>query len=242
MKSKFALFAIAGISLFRVASANSLCSTESLASYIALGSAGCTIGSDTFASFTIISPGTFGATAIDPTVVTVTPSGGTTNPTLTFATSLTAQTGQLLEAIFNYTAAGASFTSDMLTLSNSSETVDGAVTDIQNYCFGGNFGPDGVDGCPGADVTGTLLGLDGIQNTDQTPIAGVTPLGITDDFTLDGGTAGSATGGTFADQYTANANASSTPEPGAFLLTALGLSLAAISLAATRKIRRNRHA
>ena len=174
MKSRLILLAIAGTALLRVASANSLCSTESLASYIALGSAGCTIGSDTFASFTIISPGTAGATAIDPSAVTVTPSGGTTNPTLTFQTSLTAKTPQLLEALFNYTVAGASFTSDTLTLSNSSETADGAVTDIQNYCFGGNFGPDGVDGCPGADTNGALLGLDGIQNTDSTTIPGVT--------------------------------------------------------------------
>lgn len=184
MKPKFVLLAIAGTVLLRVASANSLCSTESLASYIALGSAGCAVGSDTFASFTIITPGTAGASAIDPSVVTVTPSGGTTNPTLTFATSLTAQTGQLLEAFFNYTVAYASFTSDTLNLSNSSETGDGAVTDIQNYCIGGNFGPDGVDGCN--TTNGTLLGLDGAQNTDSTTIAGVTPLGITDDFTLDG--------------------------------------------------------
>jgi hypothetical protein len=239
MKSKLTLFAIAGIILLRVASANSLCSTESLASYIALGSAGCSIGSDTFASFTIISPGTTGATAIDPSVVTVTPSGGTTDPALTFSTNLTAISGQLLEAFFNYTVAGAAFTSDTLNLSNSSEAVDGAVTDIQNYCFGGNFGPDGVDGCN--TTNGALLGLDGAQNTDSTAIAGATMLGITDDFTIDGGPpndpGSAATAGTFADQFTANANASQTPEPGAFLLTALGFSLAAL-----RTIRRNNHA
>jgi hypothetical protein len=238
MKSKLVLFAIAGTVLLRVASANSLCTTDSLASYIALGSAGCTIGADTFASFTIITPGTAGATAIDPSVVTVTPSGGTTDPTLTFSTTLTASAGQLLEAFFNYTAAAASFTSDTLNLSPATETVLGAVTDIQNYCFGGNFGPDGVDGCGGA--SGTLLGLDGIQNTDSTTIPGATTLGITDDFTLDSGpagTGGTAAGGTFADQFTANATSSSTPEPGALLLTALGFSLAAL-----RQIRRKNHA
>jgi len=239
MKSTFALFAIAGISLLRVASANSICTTESLANYILLGSAGCTIGSDTFASFAIVTPGSTGATAIAPSAVTVAPSGGTTDPTLTFSTNLTASDGQLLEALFNYTVAGASFTSDTLTLSPATEAVDGAVTDIQNYCFGGNFGPDGVDGCAGTN--GALLGLDGAQNTDSTTIPGVTSLGITDDFEIDGGPpmdpGSGATAGTFIDQFTANANASPTPEPGALLLTALGLSLAAL-----REIRRKNHA
>lgn len=240
MNTKYALFAIAGTILLRVASANSLCTMQSLASYIALGSAGCTIGSDTFASFKIITPGTAGATPIDPSTVTVTPSGGTTDPTLTFSTNLTATGSQLLEALFNYTVAGASFTSDTLTLSPAMETGNGAVTDIQNYCFGGNFGSDGVTGCAGTNSA--LSTIDGALNTDSTTIPGVTLLGITDDFLLDGGgpsapPPGTATGGTFVDSYTANASVSSTPEPGALLLTALGFSLAAL-----RTIRRNHHA
>jgi hypothetical protein len=238
MNSRSVLLAITALSLIGIASAAPLCTTGSLASYISLGSGGCTIGADTFASFTIITQGTAGATPIDPSTVTVTESGGTTDPSLTFSTTLTANAGQLLEALFNYTVTGASFTSDTLNLSLGSETVDGAVTDIQNYCFGGNFGPDGVTGCAGTN--GTLLGLDGIQNTDSTTIPGVSTLGITDDFTLDGGpagTGGTATGGPFADQYTATANASPTPEPGSLLLTALGCSLAALL-----KLRRNNHA
>jgi hypothetical protein len=239
MKSKFVLFAIAGTILLRVASANSICATDSLANYIALGSGGCTIGSDTFASFAVITPGTAGATAINPTVVTVTPSGGTTDPTLTFSMNLTAVSGQQLEAFFNYTVAGAAFTSDTLNLTPASESIDGTVTDIQNYCFGGNFGPGGVTGCAGTN--GALLGLDGAQNIDSTTIPGVTSLGITDDFVIDGGPpndpGSAATAGTFADQFTATSSASPTPEPGALLLTALGFSLAAL-----RTIRRNNHA
>jgi hypothetical protein len=203
--------------------ANSICTTGTLASYELLGSGGCTIGADNVASFMAVS-GTAGATAIDPTLITITPTGGTDNPVLTFQTSQTANAPTLLESIFNYTISGAAFTMDVLNLSGSSETGDGAVTDIQNYCFGGNFGPDGVTGCTGS-VSGTLLGLDGIQNTDQTVIGGVTPLGITDDFTLDGGQGGSATGGVFADQFTAT---SATPEPGVLALTALGLSAVAL--------------
>jgi hypothetical protein len=173
-----------------------------------------------------------GATPIDPTLVNVGPGGGTTNPSLTFATNLVADTPTQLEAIFTYTLSGpgVQFTMDALTLSNSSETVDGAVTDVQNYCFGGTFGPDGVDGCSGS-VTGTLLGFDGVQNNDQTTIPGSAFLNLTDDFVLDGGTAGSASGGTFEDQFTGT---TSTPEPGVFLLTTCGL--AAVGIRKLRQI------
>lgn len=238
MKSHYLLLVFAGLCLLRVASATPVCGSTgtTLAAYEALGSGGCTIGADTFASFAAVG-GTAGAVPIDPTTVTVTASGGTTNPELTFQTSLTANAGTLLESIFTYTVSGASFTMDVLNLSNSSETGDGAVTDIQNYCFGGHFGPDGVTGCTGS-ASGTLLGLDGIQNTDQTTIASIASLSITDDFTIDGGPAGqggSASGGTFSDQFTATATSTSTPEPGAFLLTGCGLALLI-------KSRRNRNA
>jgi hypothetical protein len=203
-----------------------ICTSGTLAGYEALGAGGCSIGAVTVASFGAVS-GSAGATAIDPTVVAITPGGGTTNPELTFSVDLTATTPSLLEAIFTYAISGPAFTMDTITLSNSSETADGAVTDIQNYCIGGHFGPDGVTGCTGA-VSGALLALDGIQNTDQTTILGVTQLSITDDFTLDGGTAGSATGGIFADQFTSTSTTTVTPEPGGFLLTASGLALAAI--------------
>jgi hypothetical protein len=131
----------------------------------------------------------------------------------------------VLEALFNYAISGPAFTMETITLSGSSETVDGAVTDTQNYCAGGQFGPDGVTGCTGS-ATGTLLTFDGVQNTDQTPFAGPTLLSITDDFVLDGGTAGSASGGTFQDQFSAT---SAVPEPnGAFLLPAAVLVFAGI--------------
>lgn len=208
--------------LISTGSAAPMCISGSLASYGLLGSAGCTIGVDTVASFAVVS-GMAGATPIDPTTVSITPGGGTTNPSLTFETNLTANFPTQLEAIFTYTLSGpgVEFTMDVLTLSNSSETVDGLVTDVQNYCFGGSFGPDGVSGCTGS-TTGTLLGWDGVQNTDQTTIPGSAFLNITDDFVLDGGMAGSATGGTFEDQFTGTTAA---PEPGVFLLTACGLAV-----------------
>jgi len=214
---------VATFGVLELACASSICTTGTLASYEALGAGGCEIGGDTIASFTTIS-GITGATPINPSLVAITPSGGTTDPVLTFDVSQTANAGSLLEAIFTYVISGPdNFTTDMTTLSNSSETVDGDVSDTQDYCVGGRFGADGVDGCTGS-TSGALLTLDGIQNTDQGSFAGATTLSITDDFVLDGGTAGTASGGIFADQFTAT---STVPEPnGIFLLSALGLVFA----------------
>jgi hypothetical protein len=198
------------------------CTVGTLANYVSLGSTGCTIGGDTVDLFTVL-PGTTGGTELGPGVVSVTPSGGTANPTLTFGVNQSAGTNVQLETMFTYMISGPGFVADMITLSGSSETVDGAVTDIQNYCVDGSFGPDGVDGCTGSS-TGALLTIDGVQNTDQTPLTALGFLSVTDDFELDGGTAGSATGGTFADQFTGQTSA--TPEPGSYFLVAAGLLLA----------------
>jgi len=192
-----------------------------LAAYEALGSGGCTIGNNLLASFATV-PGTFGATELDPLSVSVTPSGGAANPQLMVSVDASAQAGQLFETIFTYQISGNPYLQSTITLSNSSETVDGAVTDIQNLCEGGSFGPDGVTGCPGtADV---LITADGIQNSDQTALGSPTLLSVTDDFTVDGGTAGTASGGTFDDQFLAQTTPSAVPEPtgtlplGAFVL------------------------
>ncbi len=223
MRLRLFFLTLTTFGVLQVASASSLCTTGTLASYEALGAGGCLLGGDTISSFTTIS-GITGATPIDPTLVEITPSGGTDDPVLEFDVNQTADANALLEAIFTYAISGPDiFTTDMTTLSNSSETVDGAVTDTQNYCVGGQFGPDGVDGCTGS-TSGTLLTLDGIQNTDQGSFPGATTLSVTDDFVLDGGTAGSASGGTFVDQFTAT---STVPEPsGIFLLPAITLAFA----------------
>jgi len=192
-----------------------------LASYESLGSAGCTVGQTDVAGFATVS-GITGATAIDPSTLVITPTAGTSDALLTFSLNLTATTPALDEAIFTYTVTGPALLSDDIALSNSSETVDGAVTDIQNYCAGGQFGSDGVTGCSGS-ATGTLLTLDGIQNTDQTSLLGPHLLNVTDDFTLDGGTAGSATGGKFSDHFMF---ASPVPEPPASILFLAGAVLA----------------
>jgi hypothetical protein len=57
------------------------------------------------------------------------------------------------------------------------------------------------------------LTLDGIQNSDSTPLGSVSSVAVTDDFTLDGGTAGTASGGEFTDAFTATSTVTTTPEP-----------------------------
>ena len=201
------------------------CTNGSLAGYIALGAGGCTIGSNTLFGFESLS-GVAGATPIGTANVAIAPFGGTTSFGFTATTSQNAGTGTLLESIFTYKLSGNFYTGTSITLAGSSETGDGAVTGIQNYCAGGTFGPDGVTGCTA--VTGALVTLDGVQQTDMASLAGVSLLSITDDFTLDGNLGGSAAGGSFTDQFTAREAVSAIPEPFELVLTGLGFAMGAL--------------
>ena len=217
------LLVVFGLVGVQAAFATPLCGTGSLASYIALGSGGCTIGADTITSFATLAPN---YTPISTTLITVMPAGGTTNPELTFSFSQTANAPATLEAFFTYTISGPTFLTDVITVSNSSETGNGDVTDTQNYCVGGHFGMDGVDGCTGS-TSGALAVVDGsgLQTDNANFPASTHSLNITDDFVVDSGGTDSASGGTFADQFTTT---TATPEPGAFVLTGAGLALAAL--------------
>ncbi len=214
---------VMGAALFALAQLSSAttCTSGTLASYLALGSAGCTIGGDTFSSFQTLS-GQTGATAIGAGSVLITPGGTSTAPELTFTTTSTAAANALFESIFDYKISGISFTGSALSLRNSSETVDGGVTDLENFCAGGSFGADGVSGCTG--TAGSLLTLDGIQNSDISSLGPISLVSVTDDFTVSGGTAGTASGGIFTNSFTA---VSTTPEPGSILLAGLGFAFAA---------------
>lgn len=192
------------------------CTSGSLASYISLGSGGCTIGTNTLYDFQTVN-GTAGATEISAQDVTISPAGGNYNPGFTASVSQLASANNELETIFTYRIAGSTYVGDSIMLSGSSQTGDGGVTDVQDFCGGGTFGADGLTGCTG--LPGSLLTLDGTQNQDSTGLEPAGLLSVTDDFTLDGGLAGSATGGKFTDRFSA------VPEPLTYWLTALGLAL-----------------
>ena len=213
-------FLIGCAALFSVAQlcSASTCTSGTLASYLSLGSSGCTIGGETLYNFSILS-GQTGATELSAASISITPSGGVYTPALTFTTSQTASTNALLESFFTYDLKGASLVSSAITLSGSSETGDGGVTEIENFCAGGTFDSTGVGGCTG--TAGSLLTLDGAQNADSSVLGPVRFLNVTDDFTLSGGTIGSAAGGTFTNSFGA------VPEPASILFAGLGLALAA---------------
>ena len=216
-----------GTMLFSIVSVCSAvtCASGTLSSYLALGSGGCTIGADTFSNFQTLT-GITGATPIATADVNITPGGGSFDPALTFVTNQSATAGNQLESIFTFDISGPLYTDSGLSLSGSSESVDGAVTGIENYCAGGTFGPDGISDCTG--VEGSLLTLDGVQNQDQSALGPNSFLQVTDDFTLDGGTAGSASGGTLTDSFIA------TPEPSSlYLLVLVGLFVAGLRISKT---------
>jgi hypothetical protein len=206
------------------------CVAGSLASYEALGATGCTIGTNLVSAFTTL-PGTTGGTELNPTDISVSTSGGTASPQLVFTVS--ESPSSLVEALFTYKISGNSYSQSEIDLTNSSETGDGAVTDVQNLCVDGTFGPDGVTGCNGSSDPAQLT-IDGALNSSQTPLAALSFLSVTDDFTIDPGTFGSASGGIFTDTFTAGTTTGTTvPEP----QPAVFFGVLALALAVARKRR-----
>jgi hypothetical protein len=205
------------------------CVAGSLASYEALGSTGCTIGTNVVSSFTTL-PGTTGGTELDPANISVGASGGTGSPQLVFTVSESPSV--LEEALFTYKISGNPYSQSEIDLSNASETGDGAVSDVQNLCVDGTFGPDGVTGCNGSAAPSQVT-IDGAINTSQTPLAALSFLSLTDDFTIDPGTIGSASGGIFTDTFTAGTTTTTIPEPKSTIF--FGVMALALAVAAKRR-------
>ena len=206
--------AIFGIAQF--GSAAPLCATGTLTSYIGLGSTGCMIGNNTVTSFTLLT-GLAGSTPISPMSITVTPFGSASLPELSFQTTATASAGNILDDIFTYQISGAGINMVSAILSGTSMTGDGGATLIKNLCRGGTFDATGVSGCS-SGMPSTLVALG--NSSDMKSFQPAYSIAVTDDFTLDGGLAGSASGGTFSNQFVV-------PEPGTMLLAGLGLAIAA---------------
>jgi hypothetical protein len=205
------------------------CVAGSLAAYEALGSTGCTIGTNLVSSFTTL-PGTTGGTELDPANISVSTSGGTGSPQLVF--TISQSPSSLLEALFTYKISGNPYSQSEIDLSNASETGDGAVSDVQNLCVDGTFGPDGVTGCNGSSSLGQAT-IDGAINSSQTPFTALSFLSVTDDFTIDPGTAGSASAGIFTDTFTAGTTGTTVPEPKSTVF--FGVMALALAVAAKRR-------
>lgn len=213
---KLVILGAAILGVVQMGAASPACISGTLAGYISLGLGGCAIGNNTVFGFQSLG-GTSGATEIMPSLITVTPTGSTFNPGLTFTTNITATTGTVLEALFNYSISGSNFVTDSISLSN----LSGSGSYVQNFCQGGNFGPNGVTGCAGLSGGLAVVG----SGTDTTALSGQPNLlGITDDLTIDGFD-GPSTGATAMDQVT-SVPAAAVPEPATYLVTGLGLAFA----------------
>src|SRR6185437_12220882 len=131
------LFVIAWLGAAHLLSA-APCAPGTLASYMALGAGGCTIGANILANFTQGSP-LNGTANIPPAGLNVFPAGGGASPGVVVTGNISAANGQVFSTLINYTISGSAYTSDTITLSNTTSTGNGAVTDIQNFCRNGNF-------------------------------------------------------------------------------------------------------
>jgi hypothetical protein len=198
------------------------CISTTLTNYIALGSGGCSIGTDTFFGFGEL-VGQFGAVQIAPGSILITPSGGSLNPTLEFSTILTVNFPAFDEALINYHVGGNTYLTETTTLGGTSPSNGADATSVQNYCPNGTFSTNGVTGCPG-DPSGTHNVLVNFGNS-ASPVtfpSHTSTLSITDDFVLDASGGGSITGGTLTDSFTATPSA--VPEPETCLLVGLGIA------------------
>ena len=217
---QYLLLAGAIIGIAQVGSAAPMCTTGSLASYIGLGSTGCMVGNSTVYSFSVI-PGIAGATPIAPANVTVNPLATVGLPGLSFVTNTTVQANQIAESIFNYSITGEGYSMLTASVSGTSVTGDGVATLIKDVCLNGTFNATGTSGCipSGGTRAANIVIVNNGTDTVNFPVL-ARSINLTDDFTLDGGLAGSATGGTFTNQF-------AVPEPATVLLTGLGLAFVA---------------
>ena len=200
--------------------AGTVCSTGSLASYEALGATGCLINGDLFYDF-VSGSGFSGATQLDPSLVTITPSIGSTTLMVSITESPTDTSS--FETLFDYQILETNpVTGEMVTLSNSTETT-GDVTYLQNYCIGGTFDTATLVTTCSSGNSGSFTLLDGILNSDSNTFAAATSMSVTDDLEVDG----PASGGTGTDAFTASGSASTVPEPATLTMFALGAALCA---------------
>jgi hypothetical protein len=196
-----------------------ICVPGTLASYVALGAQGCSAGSSLLSNFEILS-GINLSSPISPSAINITPIVSATDIGLTLNVSANATGGAILESLISYRISGGPFTAGSISAGGTSTTGNGAVTDIQNFCLGGSFGPSGVTGCS-TGQTGSLLLL-GDGSVSQS-FAAATSLNVTDDITFDSGGSGtgnSAAGGVFTDRFTSAP--ASVPEPGTLTLLIAG--------------------
>jgi hypothetical protein len=206
--------------------------TNTLESYISLGSSGCEIGGSTFSGFEVLPPIT-GALPIAPGNISITPVQSGNMVGLDVMINATATAGEVRQALLGYMVMAPAITGSMVALSGTSVSGGAFVTEIQNYCAGGAFLPGDVTGCTGSTNDSLLILNAGSQ---QATFPAVSTLNVVHDFTLDAFEGGTASGGLVMDRFTVAAGPEPIPEPQTYVL----LSSALLALALRARSRSHR--
>ncbi len=193
------------------------CISGTLASYVASGSNGCSVGDLVLNGFQILPAA---STVIMPSSVTVVPGMGG----LQFNFNKTANTGQVFESNFGFNVSsltGLSITGETFGLGMSSAVLDGGVAGISMACSGALSSMGTCLTSPAGRNLG-VFALDGLsQTSDQISFVGTPALGVTLDVSADGGTLGMAVLGNSSVRFT---EAASVPEPATMGMFAVALS------------------
>jgi hypothetical protein len=192
------------------------CLPGSLASYVALGATGCTVGGATFFNFSSL-PLQGGAVSIPDSATLVNPVSDPVRPGFRFDVNTDADAGEFFQRVIGYAVSGASLSGNQLSLAASSVFPDGAVTVVERKCLDGLFAL-GNSGCTGAELSLVAfdLGFDA-SLLESMSFPRTTLLGVVVDIAVDGGIDGSASLRSATTQFTA------VPEPGTLTLLGLGL-------------------
>jgi hypothetical protein len=166
------------------------CGAGSLASYIGLGSVGCSIGGTTLSGFSSAAS-LAGGTEIDPSAIMVTPSGGGGAFALDFAMNESTGLG-VLGVLITYSVLGPGFDTATLDLAGAGATAPsvpgGVVTAVEELCA-----PAGP-GCPPSSIATLIAAQDAVGPVPAPPqLFG--PLSFFDvfvDIALDPGLGGTA--------------------------------------------------
>ena len=218
------------------------CATGSLSSYMALGSAGCTVDSDyTFKDFNYLVSASVLANNITANDITVTPAGGPGGPSLAFSANWSA--GGVLASTytgvlrFTGTASGLDFSpfdSQTLRVTGSTTGLSTAAVSETN-CVGGLLRSTGVACLSGgiseslaAQITGTATSANANVAFNSASLVDVYKL-----ISLTGAANGSATLSSFSQTF--GVEATPTPEPATVGLMGAGcLSVALLRRRRTR--------
>jgi hypothetical protein len=197
------------------------CVPGSLASYLALGSAGCTIGPATFFNFANL-PLQGGAAAIADSSALVTPVNDPFRPGLTFNVNSEAQAGNFQQRVIGFSVGGFSIIGNQINLGGSAVTPDGAVIVAEDKCLGGVFAL-GSTGCTTTEMSAVAFDLGPLDRSlsESLQFAPTSSVGVVLDISVDGGLEGSASLRSATAQFTA------VPEPATLALVGVGLAAAA---------------